>query len=462
MDFLGNNPVANMDRVQFSLIYLVFIAVTLVVARWITRRTDKSADAPHPLPSAPLRPDPYEVAYLRGGEGELIDVVAMDLALRDYLELTGGGFKMKPGHPDPGDLSALDRAVFEAVKTGSGADEANLRDSTGLLDRIVPLCDGYRQKAEADQLLMPRQATSVARRTGLAAGAAIIGLGVYGIAVGFSRDDNRLGATGAIAFFAALALFLVVIPPQLSARGRAYVRRLQEALEPMRERTASSYVDAKSVTSDLVLLTAVFGSGLSGPSKLGGTRGAVALLGVLMVAALVVEAVWAPGPGLSEADKRYNAGVELQLQGRFEEAVSEFDEAMRLDPEYDNSALYFNRGISYRKLGEFERAIEDLDQALLRPIPQLDAGDEESTIQLRFYYYDHIRLVRGTAYLDLGHAQRAIEDLDRSIKASPDSVGGAPRTSSVTPTYSGAAPTSSWETTRWPSRTTQAPCDRTF
>ena len=65
MDFLGDNPVANMDRVQFSLIYLVFIAVTLVVARWITRRTDKSADATHPLPSGPFRPDPYEVAYLR-------------------------------------------------------------------------------------------------------------------------------------------------------------------------------------------------------------------------------------------------------------------------------------------------------------------------------------------------------------------------------------------------------------
>ena len=48
--------------------------------------------------------------------------------------------------------------------------------------------------------------------------------------------------------------------------------------------------------------------------------------------------------GLSEAEERYNAGVELQEQGSLEEAISEYDEAIRLDPQLADA--YNNRGLA--------------------------------------------------------------------------------------------------------------------
>ena len=79
---------------------------------------------------------------------------------------------------------------------------------------------------------------------------------------------------------------------------------------------------------------------------------------VTVLATLVVVACG----GASEAEERLVAGVELQREGRLEEAIAQYDEAIRLDPLFANA--YTIRGIAYRALGQPEQAIEDFDQAI--------------------------------------------------------------------------------------------------
>ena len=64
------------------------------------------------------------------------------------------------------------------------------------------------------------------------------------------------------------------------------------------------------------------------------------------------EAEEAADGGLSEAEKHYNAGVDLQEQGRLEEAIAEYDEAIRLNPQDTDASV--NRGVAYRDLGQFQ------------------------------------------------------------------------------------------------------------
>ena len=63
-------------------------------------------------------------------------------------------------------------------------------------------------------------------------------------------------------------------------------------------------------------------------------------LAMLLVALLVV-ALAACAGGLSEAEKRYNAGIELQEEGHLEDAIVEYDQAIRLDPQ--DTDAYVNR-----------------------------------------------------------------------------------------------------------------------
>ena len=76
-------------------------------------------------------------------------------------------------------------------------------------------------------------------------------------------------------------------------------------------------------------------------------------------ATTVVELTTAPSATPGDPDAalaHFEAGVTLQLNGRLEEAIAEYGEAIRLDPG-SASAFYINRGNAYNELGQFQRAI---------------------------------------------------------------------------------------------------------
>ena len=138
---------------------------------------------------------------------------------------------------------------------------------------------------------------------------------------------------------------------------------------------------------------------------------------------------------VSDAEKFFNRGVSLQNEGRPEEAISEYSEAINLDPGFP--LAYHNRGQNFAELDQFERAIEDFDQAT-RLEPQaalvyfsralaysrldehnrsIEDFDEVIRLDANFAMaYRH----RGLAYFDLGQTQRSIQDFDQAIFLEPE------------------------------------------
>ena len=81
----------------------------------------------------------------------------------------------------------------------------------------------------------------------------------------------------------------------------------------------------------------------------------IASLSVLVLAA-------ACGDGETEAVAHFEAGAALQETGQLEEAIAEYDEAIRLNPK--DAFAYSNRGKAYNDLGQYQRAIQDYDEAI--------------------------------------------------------------------------------------------------
>ena len=65
---------------------------------------------------------------------------------------------------------------------------------------------------------------------------------------------------------------------------------------------------------------------------------------------------------LSRAERHYNAGVRLERQGQLQEALDEYDKAIRLDIHF--ARAYVNRGSLYSVLGQYQRAVQDLDEGI--------------------------------------------------------------------------------------------------
>lgn len=78
------------------------------------------------------------------------------------------------------------------------------------------------------------------------------------------------------------------------------------------------------------------------------------------------------------ADQHYGEAVRLFGQGRYREAIEEFDRAITLSPE---PVFYCNRGIAFIKINEWEGALDDL-----RTCRQTYEGSEAEIAQIDAQY----------------------------------------------------------------------------
>ncbi len=87
----------------------------------------------------------------------------------------------------------------------------------------------------------------------------------------------------------------------------------------------------------------------------------------MLITAAVLMLTMAACFGLSEADKQYNSGVELLEEGRLEEAIAAFDQAILLDSSL--AAAFHNRALAKEHTGRLTEAVEDYTEAI-----KLDPG----------------------------------------------------------------------------------------
>ena len=94
------------------------------------------------------------------------------------------------------------------------------------------------------------------------------------------------------------------------------------------------------------------------------------------LAATFAFAVWAcllAAPGCvtagdtpADAGAFYARGIAHAENGRYDRAITDYDEAIHLEPDF--AAAFNERGIAYWNKGAYDRAIADLDEAIrLRP-----------------------------------------------------------------------------------------------
>jgi|GEM_PF-900597 uncharacterized membrane protein/Tfp pilus assembly protein PilF len=102
-----------------------------------------------------------------------------------------------------------------------------------------------------------------------------------------------------------------------------------------------------------------------------------------------------------DADAYYNLGVSYGKLGNYTQAISDFDRAIEINPEYADA--YKGRGVAYGNLGNYTQAISDFDRAI------------EINPDYAMAYYD-----RGVVYEILGNNRQAISDFDRAIEINPE------------------------------------------
>jgi tetratricopeptide (TPR) repeat protein len=97
----------------------------------------------------------------------------------------------------------------------------------------------------------------------------------------------------------------------------------------------------------------------------------------------------------------YNRGIAHGVLGNYKQAISDFDRAIEINPNY--AKAYNNRGNAYAGLGNYKQAISDYDRAI-----EINPNYE--------YAYNN----RGIAYACLGNYKQAISDYNKAIEINPN------------------------------------------
>ncbi len=263
--------ISDMPGRQFLVVYGIFSAIVLVGVWLLLRSSDKT----HLLPPLflPKHPDPYEIAYLRGGANAVTRLGIVDLVQRRYLETTEEStgrsgstekrIRQSVSRAEVEHLSSLQQTVFNGFRDPQRPGD--LFRSRGLASSVELFCQSYKQRLELESLLLPRGARMLRTVVRLGAIAALLGLGGYKLTAALTTGHYNVFFLILLTGLASIIAAIMYYPTRLSRRGRDYLKRLQETFS---EHDMEPATDNAIAAPDGLLL---LGVGLMGMGHLADT-----------------------------------------------------------------------------------------------------------------------------------------------------------------------------------------------
>lgn len=235
-----SDPITGLSDGAFLLFYATVCTATLAACRWYVRSHDATRSMlPPPIP---LTVDPYEIAYMRGGENELTRVVIVSLTERGYLRTTEQGIERTEA--PPARLVGAEETTYEWLSIHRTPEEVFASD---LPQRVRAHCLGYDERLQEERLVADEAAKAFGWKAAVSGGLVILGIGGWRLLNGLVREQP----VGFLVFMGLAGLGILIglcsSRGQLTARGRAYADRLKGTLDSLRASTGGRYALAAAV-----------------------------------------------------------------------------------------------------------------------------------------------------------------------------------------------------------------------
>ena len=279
MSWLLHNVVADMYGPYFLAFYATVIGAVIIACYKSVRSVDQTGFMG--LPEIPAKLDPYEVAYLRGGENEVARVAIASLVQRGLLQVTERKIFLTKTkeialgrEPSANELRPIEERVMRW--SGFPAQPQSIFQPGGIPPLLKEVCGQYETELAQRDLLAPRaQMKEAAVRMWLIGSSLILGLGGYKLWAALTKGHHNvvflliLGLFGVVT----LAIVCMAVLPRISHRGKAYLLRLRLAygelksqVDPRGEPGQALFADgdrgkAQAVRfySDALLLVGIYG-----------------------------------------------------------------------------------------------------------------------------------------------------------------------------------------------------------
>jgi uncharacterized protein (TIGR04222 family) len=267
MDILLDNPLAAMYAPYFLIFYGFTIFFILAFLGYSKTRLDQTNSLS--VPPILTAIDPYEIAFLRGGDHEMARAVVFGLAQKGFAEIKIDGKNgfVKRLNPEKvvSDLLPIEQLALQWL--GSSRETDEFFQANGLSAQLAGYARTFQGRLETQQLLVGEESKNRLKRQKWTAISAIFLLGIYKIAAAVIYGNfNFFGIIVLIAIGIAVAA-VIGKTPRVTKLGDAFLDRLQLAFENLKYEIAggkAKKLQTKMTSSvdPLVLSVGVFGAGI--------------------------------------------------------------------------------------------------------------------------------------------------------------------------------------------------------
>lgn len=235
MNFLIDNPLTNLSGPMFLLLYGAIIFFSAIIFYLFRSNLDWTAKQPAPL--IPQTLDPYEIAYLRGGENEFARALIFTLTQKGFLQIFRDGKKshiaLAKTQPNWTTLSQLERSILGWFQNTRRTSE--VFESDGLTEILKPFSMTYEQKINQNHFLTPKDVKTQTQIFSYLILAAIAFLGLYKLLASIVHGSYNILFLIAFMVVSCFVFWFLGKTKRLSLRGKKYLESLQSAFEKLRD-----------------------------------------------------------------------------------------------------------------------------------------------------------------------------------------------------------------------------------
>jgi uncharacterized protein (TIGR04222 family) len=266
MEFLFDNPLANLKGPMFLAFYIVFIFIILIAYPIIKSLLDRTSSVP--LPPISQNPDAYEIAYLRGGANEVARSVIFSLRQKGLaqIETVGKQYFIAPtvANKTARLTNSIEQAASDWLKFSREPKE--VFSASGLAEMLQPYCDNYEQKLMRQQLLADNSLQTTTSMLKAFAMISIVLLGLYKFVAALNHGRSNVLFLIIVGIIGLIVVRFFAKPARVTKLGKSYLAQLETAFDRLRTQVQYAKPAAQSATfagvDPILLSVGIFGSGV--------------------------------------------------------------------------------------------------------------------------------------------------------------------------------------------------------
>jgi uncharacterized protein (TIGR04222 family) len=234
MEFLLDNPLAMMDGIYFLILYSFVTFFSVTGLGYLKERLDTSYKLS--TPAIPPDIDPFEIAYLRGGENELVRTLIFSLRQKGLIVIAAGDKRayLRPApEASASGLSDIERRTLDWIGADRDVNQT-FKGSFSLIKALDRWTNLYQQQLEQRQLLMPAEWNAKIRRWKWTSVSIIVGLGGYKFIAALAHGNWNIIFTVLLLTGGLIAALIVGRTRRRTKLGDLYLDRLKLVFEPIK------------------------------------------------------------------------------------------------------------------------------------------------------------------------------------------------------------------------------------